>query len=323
MLMDTIWKVTAAVIDIDGGAPEVRFSKVCLKRHSGEMRLVRMEEDKDRAAALSRPSVIVVTGGGVSSKPVVDGDPSVARIMKSGELYVTVHAGDRTSPTVDFIRKDSVSGVVPELERACALVIGIMVSRNAGDIGAMVEQSCSHRLGFRRLPSDVPLLAALCGQLYRSLRLPLLVAYLLVLAVNWILFSGISGRLQQRRSEHDAMVRDREAAAESDSRQKGLERMFSDLPDLAARSAAGRVAGAVPAGTRLTGLSISSGDEDGTSPDRGARISVSGETLDPEEIVEMSRRLAGTAGFRQADISSIETDGRYRDRLKFNIDIRR
>ena len=321
--MDTIWKVTAAILDMNSEGPAVRFSKARLKRHGGVMRLINIEKEEDRASSMSRPTVIIITGEGVSSKEITDRDPSVAKIMKSGELHVTVHTKGADCPVVEFIRKDSVSELVSELEHDCALIIEILVTKSEECIESLIEEACDQRLAMKKLPSDPHLLSALCGQLYRGLRLPLLIAYLVILSANWVFFSNINEKLQQRRTEHEAMIRSRKAAEESDSRQKGLERKFSGLPDLSACSAAGSVAASVPAGIRLTGLSISSEKDAGSSQGGSAVISISGETLNPEEIVEMSRRLADETESRQADISSIETDGRHKGMLKFKIEASR
>lgn len=324
-LMDIIWKVTVAVIYTEGSTPSVRFSKVRLKKNKGRMCIVRKEEELDMAAAMSRPAAIIITGDNVSSKVVTDGDPSVARIMKGDGLYITVHTGSGVGPTVDFIRKDSLSGIIAELERDCALVTGIMVTRSGEAIDGMIENAFGQRLSISGLLSDLPLLSSLCGQLYRGLRIPLLVTYLVILAANWMVFRDMSVRLQQKRIVHEAELRNREAAALSDSRQRELERMFSNLPELDACVVAESVAGTVPSATRLTGMRISSGgdEEQGHSQPSGTYVSISGETLESGDIVEMSHMLAVTAGFRQSDISSIETDGRDRKMLKFRIEARR
>lgn len=320
--MKIMWQVTAAVIDIKESGQSVTFRKISLCRNKGAMQIIHEENEKDTETAMSRPTILIITGDGVSSKPVTGSDPAIARIMKSPDLYVSVHTDRKSGPTVDFIRKDSISGSISPLEQKCTLIIGISVIKSKEDMGSMITESCTQRLTFRNLHKDIPLLSCLCGQLYRRLRLPVLAAYLCALAANWLIFNNINDKIQQKRIEHAAILRNREAAAASDSRQRELERRFTGINEIAVTSIAGKIAASVPDDARLDRMSISAGDGKTHAPESHTSVSVSGETFNPGSIVEMAALLTGTAGFAQADISSIGTESRNGKMLEFEIDIR-
>ncbi|MBO8467321.1 MAG: hypothetical protein IAB99_06120 [Bacteroidetes bacterium] len=320
MEMNPTWQVTAAVVDTGSCDLAVKYRKVYLKCTGGVMHIIRTEDDTDPAAAMNRPAVIAITGNGVSSKPVTDGDPSIARIMKSTDLYVSVLTGSgRVQPEVNFIRRASVSESLSVLEKRCAMILDIIVAKSAEEAEAMIVKVCDSRLVLSRLHTDIPLLGTICGQLYRKLRLPVLVAYLAVLTINWFVFSSINSRLQEKRNEYETMARNRKEVAESDSRQRELEGRFTDIPEIPVQTIPGMIAASVPDDIRLTGIDIYARKVDKHSKGGYTDISISGETFNPESIVELSGLLTGTAGFRQADILSIGIDSRERRMLKFEI----
>lgn len=321
MKIGITWQVTTAVIDADSG--DLRFYRNRLKRHEGMLRLSDSEEESGSRLTLSRPVLIIITGSAVASKPVTEGNPAVAKILKSGELYITVHTDDEDGPAVDFIRKDSVSDTVSELERKSPAIMEILVTKRRDIIGSLVEKACEPRMTPKNLLRDIPLLSACCNRLYMKIRLPLLLAYLGILAANWIIFNDVSGRIQEKRAEIESVSRVRKAAEESDIRQKSLEKKFMDMPGLAVGDISGKIAGSVPGEIRLNGLHITSEDKELHLSSGGViSVTISGETFNPGSIVELSDRLAEGTESWQADISSIKADNMDRKKLKFEIEIR-
>lgn len=320
MTISMTWQITIAVVDKDKDGCCIRFYRSRLKRRAGKLHLIRSEEETDAKASFSRPVAVMITGSTVSSKNVTERDPAVSRIMKSGDLYLTLHTDIRSGTTVDFIRKDSVSEVMAELERKSPAILGILVAKQSDSAGRCIENICDSRLTVRNLPHDLTLLSALCSQIYMKLRLPLLLAYLCILAANWIAFGEIGSRLQEKKVELESITRIRKVAEESDSRQKSLEKKFMDAPNLEISAVSGEIAASVPDGIRFNCLHIQLGGKTLNSSGRSATVKISGETFDPGSIVELSDRLATDSKFGQADISSIETDSGNRKMLQFEIE---
>ena len=321
MTINMTWQITTAVVNKDKDDCSIRFYRSWLKRRAGKLHLIRSEEESVSKTSFSLPVAVMITGSTVSSKNVTERDPAIARIMKSADLYLTLHTDSRGGTTVDFIRKDSVSEVMAELERKSPAILGIFVAKQSDDAGCCIENICDSRLTIKNLPLDITLLSALCSQIYMKLRLPLLLAYLCILAANWIALGEIGSRLQEKKVELESITRIRKVAEESDNRQKSLEKKFMDAPNLAISAVSGRIAAAVPDGIRFNSLHIQSGGETLNSSGRSAGVKISGETFDPGSIVGLSDSLATESKFGQADISSIGTDSRNRKMLHFEIEM--
>lgn len=315
------WNVTAVIADT--GTGNTAYTKVSLMRDR-TMQVIRTSDEKDIGIAMSRPTVIIITGNGVTSKEIQDNDPSVERIMKNKELYTTVHTNAGPLPSVDFIRKERVSENMSGLERQGAFIIGIIVSRSdeRDILNSLIAKECECRLSFSMLRKDIGLAASVCGQIYRTIKLPVLITCLFVLIVNRILYADINVRLQEKRTEHAAMMKSRKVASEADGRQKMLQKRFGEIPSAMIPSVTGRIADAVPEKVRLTSLNISFPFPDEKRKHSGITgITAAGETFCPENIVKMSGNLMDEAGFSTVNIMSMGTDRNIKGLTRFELSI--
>jgi len=218
-------------------------------------------------------AIVAVTGSDVTVRMISDRDPVLKRIMLNTDLLRTSYA-DR----VCYISRDEVMEIVGSLGNVH--VANIVVGDGNPDMATEVSTIEKRLLSVDTLRKDRPLLEAVCGQWYRKLRMPMLLFYLGLLIINFIAFSSVGKKYEEKRREVEAFERRSRTEVEATERQKKMVATF--LAASSGRTAIGfdKIAASVPDGIRLTLIAI---DDDG--------FRIKGEAGDASSVVAFAERL--------------------------------
>lgn len=223
--------------------------------------------------------VAVVRGADVSVRGISDRDPVLGRIMRNDGLLRTRYA-DR----VCYVAKDPVLALASTLDGIH--VAGFVVGDGGADVEEAVGSEERRIVSLEGIRGNRPLQRAACGQWFRRLKMPLLLAYLCVLLLNFFCYQSVGRRYEERRRLVEASERRSRTETEVSGRQR---KMIGDfLRSSSGRSAFSfdRIAASVPGDVRLTLLSLGG---DGS-------FRIKGETADASSVTVFAENLGKCFG---------------------------
>lgn len=218
-------------------------------------------------------AVIAVTGSDVTVRMISDRDPVLGRIMQNADLLRTSYT-DR----VCYIGKEEVMRAVESI--GGIHIAGIVVGDGNPDMDSEIETIERGLVSIDKLKKDRPLLEAVCGQWYRKLKMPVLLFYLGLLIINFLTFSSVGKKYEEKRREVEAFERRSRTEVEATERQKKMVNDF--LAASSGRTATGfdKIGASVPEGIRLTHISV-----------EGDGFRIKGEAGDASSVVDLTERL--------------------------------
>ena len=225
--------------------------------------------------------IAVVRGADVSVRGISDRDPVLGRIMRNDDLLKTCY-----SDRVCFVAKG------PVLELTATLGDVHLAGFVVGDGGQDVEDAAGSEerriVSLEGIRGNRPLQRAACGQWYRKLKMPLLLAYLCVLLLNFFCYQSVGRKYEERRRLVEASERRSRTETEVTERQR---KMIGDfMRSCSGRSAFSfdRIAAAVSGDVRLTLLALG---DDGTFRIKGETAVASSVTVFAENLGKSFGRL--------------------------------
>ncbi len=209
-------------------------------------------------------AVLVVTGPGVSTRPVSEQDPILNRITSNPDILFTMYP-DR----VCYVPK----GPVMELESSWKgiSVAGIIVSDGVADTKTAVAEI------ERSIP---PVMMA--GLWYEKLKLPVLLFYLAILLVNFLVTPSLGRKYDEQRRQLDAAERQNRTEAEVSEKQKRLIAEYLQISSDNSAYAFDKIASCVPEKIRLTQTALNDGV-----------FVIKGEVAEASLVVAFTNRLEG------------------------------
>ena len=274
----------------------------------------------ERAAAKNMLSAVVACGHGVVTKP--DGAELVARVKADAGTFLWSAAGGRTS----FVRRERLQKLRAELAGEGVVPVAVFCTDAAADFGQVVEgfaRQLYDSLRWRALFRFTPGSSAVAQAVARRIRIPVLGAFLLLLAANAAFSPQLNARRQALQTELAARERTASGAASADARQRKLLAEFAAGAGVRRAVLCDRIGRAVPARAVLTALDVeplAKRFEAGKPLQRRENtVVVSGTAPAAADISDFVQRLAGTGCCREVRLTHVEKE-RDGDRLAFRIE---
>ncbi len=203
-------------------------------------------------------TVLVIVGSDVLERRLHVGDPLLARIHTSPDILYSEKYIDGSYVNVSFIKKESADKIMSMLKDLGYVIIGIIVMKSpeGNELHAEVSKITAKNMKLKVLVHDPFLANAICGVVYRRLRIPLLLFFLGVLLVNWFAFSSLAGKVQiAKANAEQATVQSKHIETVNLQQREMLEKLMS-VPIFSSAELLDAIGEKVPDGVMLTEMDI-------------------------------------------------------------------
>lgn len=237
-------------------------------------------------------AVAFVTGETVGSKSYDKSDPVVRRIETNADLYVTL----TDNSTIDYVRKSVVDAALEKLD---VRVLGVVVARklDSVDSDSHVRSIACNRLAMSALWRDLSLMNYLASRFLKKSLLPVLLVYLAVLLANFFIYSNVTSKLADVRSEYAKEAVELKKRRAVTQAQERLFSEYDNIPEIDFSFVSDEVASVVPKDMRLTLFSISSPE-----------VKICGDAFSAETVMSFVEKLRSLDKWRNVNVVLLEKD---------------
>lgn len=267
-------------------------------------------------------TAVVVCGHGVVTK--ADDAEIIARVKADGQTFLWSSSDGQTS----FVRRDRLSALEAELATRNLVAVRIFCTDAAVDFGQAANGFAAQLrdgLRWKWLLRPTVESSAAARVLVNRIKLPLLGAFLSLLAANALLAPRLNSRRQVLQTQIAVREQSASNAASAGARQRELFAQFATAPTVPHAVLCDRIASAVSERVVLTLLQVeplTKRVEIGKPLERRAGVAlVAGTAPAAADISEFVQRLSAEACCREVLLKSVEKQ-REGELLAFELEIR-
>lgn len=247
--------------------------------------------------------ILIISGDNVSSKTYKADDPIARKILHNTGLYTTLHENDIGCSHIDFIRKDLLADALKTIESSRCIIIDTIVSRHGTDDSTKnMIRDISAKMSLKGIWHNQPILDFLAGKAFRKSLMPVLIIFLVVLAINFFIRQTIADKTTRIREDYAAWSRRAEEENSISDKQSTLVQEYLKYGNTDIPAVADLAASLIPEGTRLTAMYITGQEQSDVSP---AAV-VKGESANAESITLLLKNFQQQ--WARTDVVSIGQD---------------
>lgn len=283
-------------------------------------------EAGDPSKIKSVPAIILAGGYGVISKNIENSGDIVQQVVADPEKFMWSYSGG--GERLIFVKREQLAGALENIvgkgfKTVAASCFDIRTKETEAAVADAAEEYYSRMATLRNVCRPGAAGSAMAQMLFHKLKMPVLVAVLLILVANALIGPRIGTKLAAQRQEVAALERSFGKQSESDrNRQRVLSEFGVKLPDRYA-VICDKAGSAVPGNVVLTQLAVqplTKAMEQGRKPLFAERsVVIRGEAAGPDDVSTFARSLGETGSFREIHLTSIDKD-RESGKTIFRID---
>lgn len=208
----------------------IRTAKYSLK-NSGIILQEIDNEEFDRSKKKNGIALVFITGSDVGSKDfdISDGD-TASKIIENDNLLWTVYKEENNVSRIDFVRKSSLENILDEIESKNMYIAGITVSQSRNiDIHGTLQKLYEKEFNLNSLKKSKKFRAFFFDSLFDKIKLPVLLLFFILLFVNFVVFSNIKGKYENRETSYNIRLQKNKQETENSTKTNHLFREYDKI----------------------------------------------------------------------------------------------
>lgn len=245
-----------AEVDVSNGVISVRKSTAIYSLRTKQVTLHEMNDDNEDTRKNKNAIIFLYIQGSdvVSREHDIQDSETIRKITGNDNLLWTIHKeGDRNS--IDFIRKSSLDSEIKEIERKSIYIAGITVSNRCGlDIHEGMNLFYRDKLNIDLLKKSREFRGFFFDSLFYKIRLPILLFLLLLLLVNYLVFSNLKEKYDVSEAAYTVQLQKMKRETQDSEKTHRLFDEYNKIPYYPLAVLSDRIASYMPKDVRLTSM---------------------------------------------------------------------